>query len=165
MVSLGAACTPSSTVCANGAQCYAVNSMLIPLCGNFQWACTSDVQCTFKARVSGSCSGILSSSAASSTTYNPTSTSTSTSTSQPASTSLTGTLSLGAACTPSSTVCTNGAQCYAVNSMLIPRCGSFQAECISIHNALKTLARTDSAVGSSLFRPLGLLDFPPGLDD
>lgn len=123
---MGAACTPSSSVCANGAQCYAVNSMLAPLCGNFQSACTSNAQCAFNTCVSGLCSGPLSSSATTSTGSVPTYTTT-----QPSSTSQTATLPLGAVCTPSSTPCANGSQCYAVNSMLIPHCGNFQAACTS----------------------------------
>jgi hypothetical protein len=45
MLPLGAPCDPSvAGQCANGAACYAVNSMLIPSCGNFQATCTSDSQ-------------------------------------------------------------------------------------------------------------------------
>ena len=122
---LGAVCTPSSTPCANGSQCYAVNSMLILYCGNFQAVCTSNSQCAFNTCVSGFCSGPLSSSATSSV---PTSTSTTT---QASSAAPSTTLALGAACTPSSAPCANGSQCYAVNSMLIPHCGNFQAACTS----------------------------------
>jgi len=100
--------------------------MLAPLCGNFQSACTSNAQCAFNTCVSGLCSGPLSSSATTSTGSVPTYTTT-----QPSSTSQTATLPLGAVCTPSSTPCANGSQCYAVNSMLIPRCGNFQAACTS----------------------------------
>jgi hypothetical protein len=122
---LGAVCTPSSTPCANGSQCYAVNSMLILYCGNFQAVCTSNSQCAFNTCVSGFCSGPLSSSVTSSF---PTSTSTTT---QASYTAPSTTLALGTVCTPSSTPCANGSQCYAVNSMLIPRCGNFQAACSS----------------------------------
>jgi hypothetical protein len=59
---LGAVCTPSSTPCANGSQCYAVNSMLILYCGNFQAVCTSNSQCAFNTCVNGFCSGALPSS-------------------------------------------------------------------------------------------------------
>lgn len=38
---------------------------------------------------------------------------------------------LGEACTPGGTQCALGAQCYATNSMLQPRCGNFQAACTS----------------------------------
>lgn len=52
LLPLGAACT-SSSQCANGAQCYATNSMLHTVCGNFQAPCTSDSQCAFNTCVSG----------------------------------------------------------------------------------------------------------------
>ncbi|KAK6360504.1 hypothetical protein TWF730_006644 [Orbilia blumenaviensis] len=54
---LGATCS-SSEQCANGAQCYATNSMLIPACGNFQASCTSDAQCAFNTCNQGFCNGL-----------------------------------------------------------------------------------------------------------
>lgn len=54
---LGATCS-SSEQCAGGAQCYATNSMLIPSCGNFQAACTSDAQCAFNTCNQGLCNGL-----------------------------------------------------------------------------------------------------------
>ena len=96
--------------------------MLTPRCGNFQSICTSGDQCAFNTCVSGFCSGFHSSAATSSTTMP---------TPLQSPTSPTGTLPLGAVCIPSSTPCAKGAQCYAVNLMLSPVCGNFQAECIS----------------------------------
>ncbi|KAE8454343.1 hypothetical protein EG329_005268 [Mollisiaceae sp. DMI_Dod_QoI] len=110
-VALGGECSSSSD-CANGADCYAVNSMLIPRCGNFQASCSTDLQCAHNTCVGGFCSGFLSSTA--------------TSTAPQA----TGTVGLGGQCSTSAD-CANGADCYAVNSMLIPACGNFQASCTS----------------------------------
>lgn len=52
LLPLGSVCT-SSSQCANGADCYAVNFMLLKACGNFQASCTSDSQCAFNFCVSG----------------------------------------------------------------------------------------------------------------
>ncbi|KAJ5038986.1 uncharacterized protein L3040_006659 [Drepanopeziza brunnea f. sp. 'multigermtubi'] len=118
---LGANCSPNSTPCANGANCYAVNSMLQPRCGNFQSSCTSDDQCAFNTCNEGLCNGFIASS----------STSSAAATAQPTSTPTIVYLPLGANCSPNSTPCANGANCYAVNSMLQPRCGNFQSSCTS----------------------------------
>ena len=53
---LGAACS-STLQCANGAECYATNSMLITVCGNFQASCSSDIQCAFNTCNQGFCNG------------------------------------------------------------------------------------------------------------
>lgn len=65
---LGAQCTPfpadaaaaaavAALPCAFGANCYAVNSMLITVCGNFQSECSWDGQCAFNKCEEGFCSG------------------------------------------------------------------------------------------------------------
>ncbi|KNG51786.1 Acetyl-CoA synthetase-like protein [Stemphylium lycopersici] len=41
------------------------------------------------------------------------------------------TIPLGENCTPDGIPCAGGANCYATNSMLQPRCGNFQASCTS----------------------------------
>ena len=53
---LGAACS-STLQCANGAECYATNAMLITVCSNFQASCSSDKQCAFNACNEGFCNG------------------------------------------------------------------------------------------------------------
>ncbi|RDL33981.1 uncharacterized protein BP5553_08349 [Venustampulla echinocandica] len=117
---LGQPCS-SSAQCANGAACYAVNSMQIPSCGNFQAACTADSQCAFNTCVKGFCNGLPSAS----------SIMTSTTSTAPAPTG-TGTVALGQPCSPSlPDQCIGGATCFAVNSMVIPLCGNFQAPCTS----------------------------------
>ncbi|KAF8865816.1 hypothetical protein BDZ45DRAFT_683811 [Acephala macrosclerotiorum] len=55
-VALGGQCS-SSADCAGGANCYAVNSMLITRCGNFQASCSSDAQCAFNTCNNGLCNG------------------------------------------------------------------------------------------------------------
>ncbi|KUJ11401.1 uncharacterized protein LY89DRAFT_787003 [Mollisia scopiformis] len=122
-VALGGTCT-SSSQWANGASCYAVNSMAVTLCGNFSATCSSDSQCAFNTCVSGSCEGVLSSSSATLTTI-PTTTS-----SIPSSTATSTTIPLGASCTTSAQ-CANGASCYAVNSMEVTLCGNQGATCTS----------------------------------
>lgn len=94
---------PCSTAsqCQSGSQCYAVNSNLVPTCGGFQAVCTSDSQCATNTCQNGFCSGPVAP-----------------------------TLPLGTACYGSAQ-CANGASCYAVNSMVYPRCGNFQAGCTS----------------------------------
>jgi hypothetical protein len=52
-------------MCALGASCYAVNSGLQTVCGNFQATCTSDQQCAFNKCNSGFCNGLPTSSMAS----------------------------------------------------------------------------------------------------
>src|SRR5450432_107341 len=69
---LGAPCYKSAQ-CANGASCYAVNSMLIPRCGNSQATCTSDSQCAFNTCVNGFCSGMVSSNSSFTSTLTSTS--------------------------------------------------------------------------------------------
>ncbi|KAG9236146.1 hypothetical protein BJ875DRAFT_482570 [Amylocarpus encephaloides] len=57
---LGASCSPLiDNQCANGANCYATNSALIPRCGNFQASCTSNAQCAFNTCSDGLCDGFL----------------------------------------------------------------------------------------------------------
>ncbi|EMD87188.1 hypothetical protein COCC4DRAFT_34442 [Bipolaris maydis ATCC 48331] len=114
-IPLGENCTPGGTPCAGGANCYATNSMLQPRCGNFQSSCTSDAQCAFNTCNGGLCNGPKPSSA-------PVPSST-----PPATTPI----PLGEQCTPGGTPCANGANCYATNSMLQPRCGNFQSSCTS----------------------------------
>jgi len=102
-LALGQPCNPSSSQCAPGVSCYAVNSMEIPTCGSFQGTCTSTSQCATNECVNGFCAGPL-------------------------------LPSLGSQCTPTfldSTAlpCAFGADCYAVNSMLITRCGNLQSSC------------------------------------
>ena len=53
---LGAICN-STSQCANGAECYATNSMLVTVCGNFQASCSSDIQCAFNTCNQGFCNG------------------------------------------------------------------------------------------------------------
>ncbi|KAH9219734.1 hypothetical protein DL95DRAFT_291102 [Leptodontidium sp. 2 PMI_412] len=124
---LGADCNPNSTPCANGSNCYATNSMLQPRCGNFQASCSNDSQCAFNTCQNGFCNGFI----ASTTTTESTQSAGSTrpTSAQPSSTSTSVALPLGADCSPDSTPCANGAQCYATNSMLQPRCGNFQSAC------------------------------------
>jgi hypothetical protein len=49
-------------MCALGAQCYATNSMLQTVCGNFQASCSSNQQCAFNTCNGGFCNGLLPSS-------------------------------------------------------------------------------------------------------
>jgi hypothetical protein len=77
--------------------------MQIATCGSFQATCTSTSQCATNICANGLCGGPL-------------------------------LLFPGAECTPfskdpSALPCAFGASCYATNSMLITRCGNFQAEC------------------------------------
>ncbi|PVH73571.1 hypothetical protein DL98DRAFT_538209 [Cadophora sp. DSE1049] len=124
---LGADCNPDSTPCANGSSCYATNSMLQPRCGNFQASCSNDSQCAFNTCNQGLCNGFIASTTSTASTQ-----STGTpSSAQSTSTSTTVYLPLGANCSPDSTPCANGAQCYATNFMLQPRCGNFQSACSS----------------------------------
>lgn len=97
---LGSACSTSSQ-CLGGAQCYAVNSMLIPTCSSAEAPCTSDAQCATNTCVNGLCNGPVAP-----------------------------TLPLGTMCYESAQ-CAGGASCYAVNSMEIPRCGNLEAACSS----------------------------------
>jgi hypothetical protein len=74
VVPLGKVCDPGTSVCALGSSCYAVNSMLQPVCGNFQAQCTSDQQCAFNTcDQNGFCAGFLSSSSSASATITSTS--------------------------------------------------------------------------------------------
>lgn len=65
VIPVGENCDPKGTPCALGADCYAVNSMLQPVCGNFQASCTSDQQCAFNTCNGGFCNGFLSSASSS----------------------------------------------------------------------------------------------------
>lgn len=88
--------------------------MLIPLCGNFQAACTSDSECAFNTCNGGLCNGFLATTSTQSTAPKPTGTN----------------LPLGAACDPALPgACANGVNCYASNYMLMPRCGNTQSTC------------------------------------
>lgn len=74
-VALGEKCDPSKpSQCAGGASCYATNSMLQPLCGNFQASCTTDAQCAFNTCNGGFCNGLKASSSANATSGMPTAT-------------------------------------------------------------------------------------------
>jgi hypothetical protein len=135
IIPVGGNCVPNGTPCALGANCYAVNSMLQPVCGNFQASCTSDQQCAFNTCNGGLCNGFLPSSAASSASPIITPASSSAGGFQPRPSSTVtagaGTLPLGAECNPSAaqSQCIAGVSCYASNSGLIPRCGNFNAAC------------------------------------
>ncbi|KAF1819149.1 uncharacterized protein K489DRAFT_384051 [Dissoconium aciculare CBS 342.82] len=135
---LGASCS-SSEECSNGAECWASNFMLMKRCGNFQATCKDDSQCAFNPCNGGVCVGfkpttaLTSTASATLTTPVAAAAATSTVTSQytppiPTVTAAAGSLALGATCS-NSTQCANGANCYATNSGLIPRCGNFQASC------------------------------------
>ncbi|KAF3003141.1 hypothetical protein E8E13_008725 [Curvularia kusanoi] len=115
VVPVGSNCTPGGTMCALGSSCYAVNSMLQPVCGNFQASCTSDQQCAFNTCNGGFCNGMKSSSASPSASQTP----------------IGAVVPVGSNCTPGGTMCALGASCYAVNSMQQPVCGNFQASCTS----------------------------------
>lgn len=65
VVPVGEKCTFGGTPCALGAQCYATNSMLQTICGNFQSSCTSDQQCAFNTCNGGFCNGLKPSSSSS----------------------------------------------------------------------------------------------------
>jgi len=171
VVPVGGDCTPGSTQCALGSDCYATNSMLQPRCGNFQAACTSDEQCAFNTcnLEQGLCNGFLAttSSAASATItsspsagqYSPAPSSTVTA---PA-----GSLPLGAECNaladPSQ--CSAGVQCWASNAGLIARCGNFNAACSSdaqcayntCNNGLCSgfLASSSAAGNATIMKPTG----------
>lgn len=122
---LGEACDPSlAGACANGANCYASNYMLMPRCGNSQATCSNDSQCAYQRCLGGLCSGPpIRSSSASSMGMSTTTTS---SPAKPTGINL----GLGQACDPAlPNACANGVNCYATNSMLIPQCGNFQASC------------------------------------
>ena len=127
VIPVGQQCTPGGTPCALGASCYATNSGLQTVCGNFQAQCTSDQQCAFNLCNQGFCNGVLASPSASVMTP----TATTVPTSLP--TAPAGTLPLGAQCDPSKSPsqCAGGAQCWASNSMLIAACGNFNAACTS----------------------------------
>lgn len=129
---LGEQCTTSSE-CANGANCYATNSGLIPSCGNFQASCTTDSQCAYNTCNDGLCNGYLS--------INTTSTSSAAET-----TPTIVYLPLGAECNPRSTPCANGSECWASNSMLQPRCGNFNAACTDSTQCAYNICNTDTGL-------------------
>jgi len=63
---LGAPCNPyvKPSQCANDAQCWASNEMIMARCGNFNAACTADSQCDKTSCNHGLCNGFLASSSA-----------------------------------------------------------------------------------------------------
>lgn len=101
-------------MCALGSSCYATNSGLIPVCGNFQAQCTSNQQCAFNTCNQGFCNGVI---ASSSPSASPT--------------PIGQVVPVGGNCTPGGVMCALGSQCYATNSGLQTRCGNFQAQCTS----------------------------------
>jgi len=136
LIAIGKECTPGGTPCALGADCYAVNSMLQTVCGNFQSSCTSDAQCAFNTCNQGFCNGFVASSSAAASSASATITSTPTSPGwRPAPSSTitapAGSLALGAECNPyvNPGQCANDVQCWASNAGLIARCGNFNAGC------------------------------------
>ncbi|XMA20206.1 hypothetical protein WAI453_012997 [Rhynchosporium graminicola] len=100
--------------------------MLQPRCGNFQAHCSKDSQCAFNTCQNGLCNGFIASTTSAVSRHPVTSTS---SNSQPTSTSASVDHPLGSNCDPKVDTCSGGAQCYATNYMLQPRCGNFQAAC------------------------------------
>ncbi|RMZ69292.1 Acetyl- synthetase [Pyrenophora seminiperda CCB06] len=135
-IPVGKNCTPGGTKCAEGADCYAVNSMAQTVCGNFQSSCTSDKQCAFNTCNQGACNGFIASSSAAASSASATITSTPTAPGAmpaPSSTIVApaGSLALGAECNPHVTPsqCAKDAECWASNMMLIARCGNFNAGC------------------------------------
>ena len=78
LIPVGEKCDPNGTPCALGANCYAVNSMLQPVCGNFQASCKNDQQCAFNTcnLEQGLCNGFIASSSASSSSASATITTT-----------------------------------------------------------------------------------------
>lgn len=138
-IPLGENCDPNGTPCAGGADCYAVNSMLQTVCGNFQSSCTSDAQCAFNTcnLSDGLCNGFLATSSAASSAP-ATSPAEASSTApgwmpapSPTIVAPAGSLPLGAECNPYVTPsqCANGVQCWASNAGLIAACGKFNAAC------------------------------------
>jgi len=131
-IGIGKPCVVGGTACANGAGCYAVNSMAQTVCGNFQASCTSNEQCAFNTCEGGFCSGMR---ASASPAASATITSTPAQGAQPAPSSTVtapaGSLPLGAACNPyvKPSQCANDAQCWASNEMIMARCGNFNAAC------------------------------------
>lgn len=140
-VALGQQCS-SSIDCAGGADCYAVNSMLITTCGNFQASCNANSQCAYNTCNNGLCNGFLPSesylASVASTAGAPAATGTSSVVYLP----------LGASCNPKSTPCTNGAECWASNSMLQMRCGNFNAACTSDDQCAYNICNTDTGLCS-----------------
>jgi len=134
-IALGKPCTVGGTPCALGAGCYAVNSMLQTVCGNFQASCTSNEQCAFNTCEGGLCSGFIATSSAAASSTSATITSTPAQGPQPAPSSTVvapaGSLPLGAPCNPQvkPSQCANDAECWASNMMIMARCGNFNAAC------------------------------------
>lgn len=134
VVPVGKECTPGGTPCALGSQCYATNSMLKPVCGNFQASCTSDQQCAFNTCNGGLCNGFIASSSASAPAIvSSTPTGGYSGAPSPTISAPAGSLPLGAPCNPYVTPsqCANSAQCWASNAGLIAACGNFNAACTS----------------------------------
>ena len=114
----GAQCTPvavnaTALSCAFGASCYAVNSMEITVCGNFQAECTWDGQCAYNHCQGGFCAGALLSSstsisASSTAPYYPTNSSQTISVSPATGTGLATTTGPGGAAPTTSILYVNG---------------------------------------------------------
>jgi hypothetical protein len=153
-VALGQQCS-SSTDCANGADCYATNYMLITTCGNFQASCTSDSQCAYNTCNNGLCNGFLPSESYLASIATVTS-----STPAAAGTGSMVYLPLGSSCNPSSTPCANGAECWASNSMLQMRCGNFNAACTSDEQCAYNICNTETGLCSG-FKPTGSMTTVP----
>ncbi|KAG8631357.1 hypothetical protein KVT40_000497 [Elsinoe batatas] len=121
--------------CANGAQCFASNVMKVKRCGGFNAACTNNTQCDGTTCNNGLCNGPPPTStppnpptpAPQPPTNNPPPTSGSQPPVPPVNAPI-GTLKLGEQCSTDAQ-CSNGAQCWASNAMLIRRCGNFNAAC------------------------------------
>jgi hypothetical protein len=116
IIPIGQPCVPGGTMCALGGSCYATNSGLQTICGNFQAQCTSNQQCAFNTCNGGFCNGVLSSVSPSASP-----------------TPIGAVIPVGGDCNPyqGATPCALGSQCYATNSGLQTRCGNFQAQCTS----------------------------------
>jgi hypothetical protein len=196
VIPVGGNCDPNGTPCALGANCYATNSMLQTVCGNFQATCTNDQQCAFNKCNEGFCNGALLSSASSSASpatsssacpapgstdsqgryscnpahqypsgqecrlvdgcYFLSSTLSSSASSAPTSTPTApaGSLALGEVCDPfqKPSPCAGGAECWASNSGLIPRCGNFNAACTTDANCAYNTCNNGLCNG---FKPTG----------
>lgn len=134
---VGGNCIPGSTQCALGSSCYATNSMLQPVCGNFQAPCTNDQQCAYNTcnLQQNLCNGFLATSSRSSASASSTGTPTGGYIGAPSSTvtAPASSLPIGAECNAlaNPSQCTAGVQCWASNAGLIARCGNFNAACSS----------------------------------
>ncbi|KAL1801125.1 hypothetical protein ACET3X_001467 [Alternaria dauci] len=140
LIPVGQVCDPNGTPCALGANCYATNSGLQTVCGNFQASCRSDEQCAFNTcnLEQGLCNGFIASSSVSSSSASATISTIPTAPGpmpapSPTIVAPAGSLPLGAECNPfvEPSQCANGVECWASNAMLIARCGNFNAACSS----------------------------------